>query len=490
MNINRRRRPFRITAAAVVLLMFLPLLSLSGFSGRVSAASSDESKTILLSEWLSVIEELNQDCLKQGFRYDGNVATSTYQAAMNGRKRTNCAKFLMWALNRAKIDGKPLLPGDKTRIYTSYGKLKGRDASYIRNHDELFQIIYVNGSVPDLIAKEKLKRGDIIGYKNRLHTECYIGKSGEKFKFLNYGTTFRARKGYSFRSAAACRLKKHTVGIIIRIKPLVYDSGEPEQNVLKSDLETSIESETTSMSPPLLSNIDTSQLEDLQMQEPEQPQELQAETAEPLENTDEQGTEQMENAAEQEPEMGDNAAEQEPEAGDDAAEQEPEGTGESGDSGGQEPEPGSSSPDEQEPGQDETDDPIATPAEPDPPEEGEGQDSNSDIEYGDGAELDFVPSADSSLPEHTTVTLTADNHARQEVSEDGTEEAISDEDPDVTAEPGDAENSDDDVEETEDYRPSDIPSTGDESSVGSLLLLMITAGALLCTIQYKHRHNY
>ena len=325
MNINRRRRPFRITAAAVVLLLFLPLLSLSGFSDRVSAASSDESKTILLSEWLSVIEELNQDCLKQGFRYDGNVATSTYQAALNGRKRTNCAKFLMWALNRAEIDGKPLLPGDKTRIYTSYGKLKGRDASYIRSHDELFQILYVNGSVPDLIAKEKLKRGDIIGYKNRLHTECYIGKSGEKFKFLNYGTTFRARKGYSFRSASTCRLKKHTVGIIIRIKPLVYDSGEPEQNVLKSDLETSIESETTSMSPPLLSNIDTSQLEDLQMQESEQsepeqpvpveepeppmviesetsepdapatkeeneqPQEPQAETVEPLENADEQG---------------------------------------------------------------------------------------------------------------------------------------------------------------------------------------------------------
>ena len=213
--------------------------NLSETDSQVTSADKADEETIKLSQWLKCIDDLNRDCLENGFTYDGSCSTATYQAALQGSKKTNCAKFLMWALNRAEIGGESLLPGSKTKIYTSHGRLKGEDASYMRDHPERFRIIQVRGSVPALLADGTLKRGDIIGYRNRLHTECYIGKTDGKYKFLNYGPSFRSRKGYSIRTASECRKKKNIVGIIIRIKSMDYDDEKPE------NLGTTVEQETT-----------------------------------------------------------------------------------------------------------------------------------------------------------------------------------------------------------------------------------------------------
>ena len=267
MNSNRIRSTLKIGTIVLVFLILLPISgmitgcseqafaetenteaeeglpdNLGEAESQISGKSESEDSKITLSSWLKCIDDLNQACLDHGFTYDGSCSTATYQAALQGAKKTNCAKFLMWALNIAEIGGKSLLPSDKTKIYTKRGKLKGEDASYIRSHPELFRIIKVNGSVPELLADGTLKRGDIIGYLNRLHTECYIGKSGDKYKFLNYGPSFRSRKGYSYRTASTCRKSKNIVGLIIRIVPMEYDDEKPEP-VSSTTVEQDISSE-------------------------------------------------------------------------------------------------------------------------------------------------------------------------------------------------------------------------------------------------------
>ena len=227
-KIYNQQPPARhILRMSVLVLTLLPaMLILLPFMLPERPVAYAASRALTTEAWLQTIDTLNEKCLKNGFHYDGSCSTSTYSAALSGARKTNCAKFLMWALNLAEIDGKPLLPADKTKIYTSYGHLRGEDSSYIRAQSGKFRLLYVSGSVPSLVSSGKLKEGDIIGYKNRLHTECYIGKKGDRYRFLNYGPDFRSRRGYSTRSAGTLRDSRYTIGIIIRIRALSAETGE------------------------------------------------------------------------------------------------------------------------------------------------------------------------------------------------------------------------------------------------------------------------
>lgn len=254
-KIYNQQPPARhILRMSVLVLTLLPaMLILLPFMLPERPVAYAASGALTTESWLQTIDTLNEKCLKNGFHYDGSCSTSTYSAALSGARKTNCAKFLMWALNLAEIDGKPLLPADKTKIYTSYGHLRGEDSSYIRAQSGKFRLLYVSGSVPSLVSSGKLKEGDIIGYKNRLHTECYIGKKGDRYRFLNYGPDFRSRRGYSTRSAGTLRDSRYTIGIIIRIRALSLETGEVtdgqeeiEAPGLGTETETSEDSESES----------------------------------------------------------------------------------------------------------------------------------------------------------------------------------------------------------------------------------------------------
>ena len=126
MNSNRIRSTLKIGTIVLVFLILLPISGMiagcseqafaetenteaeAGLPDNLGEAVSQvsgksEDSKITLSSWLKCIDDLNQACLDHGFTYDGSCSTATYQAALQGAKKTNCAKFLMWEIGRAHV---------------------------------------------------------------------------------------------------------------------------------------------------------------------------------------------------------------------------------------------------------------------------------------------------------------------------------------------------------------------------------------------------
>lgn len=94
-------------------------------------------------------------------------------------------------------------------------RISGNKASYVKNHTELFKIIYPHKKLTTLIKQGKLYPGDIVGFGNPgYHSMVYLGKNSSNKPIF---ATLGHKKGYGVTYPSYANRK---VDMIVRIKKI------------------------------------------------------------------------------------------------------------------------------------------------------------------------------------------------------------------------------------------------------------------------------
>ncbi len=111
--------------------------------------------------FLDELESMESKIFAHGITYSWSHPASSYESAINGKPRVNCATYVSWTLQQLG-----LLP--KGYAFYISGSLHGKAASTIKN-SEYFTVKYNVGKV----SSADLQVGDIVGWKT--HTCVYAG---------------------------------------------------------------------------------------------------------------------------------------------------------------------------------------------------------------------------------------------------------------------------------------------------------------------------
>ena len=109
-----------------------------------------------------------------------------------------------------------------TDLRADYRRCDGKRRNGIHHLQKSVQIIKVNKKLTDV----NLQPGDIIGWRDIVHTNIYVGKNGKGQKLWLDGGSAGTRRGRVRRYYSADKIKtfsylnKHKVSFIIRIKGL------------------------------------------------------------------------------------------------------------------------------------------------------------------------------------------------------------------------------------------------------------------------------
>ena len=171
-----------------------------------SSNSSASSKDLL-----NAMDSLAGKITSNKFHYSNNKTYSTYQKALNNKKRVNCATYVSWALQDIGA-----LPSGKT-FWCGYGKIHGKAKKILKSSSKFTVKEHVNRSVASLVKSGDLKPGDIVGAQTYAHTMVYRGKINGEYTFYSVGkkSTNSHKKS---RLTNNHRDGKYKVGVIIRLK--------------------------------------------------------------------------------------------------------------------------------------------------------------------------------------------------------------------------------------------------------------------------------
>lgn len=143
--------------------------------GTKAVSVTKKTKT----QWINVLVKLGSDMKAKGTKYRWKTPVNESVSMKN----STCVSYVSLALQRLGY-----LPKGQYIHFTDTGKLHGTGASYVRQHTELFQVIY-SGKSPQ---KAGLQVGDIVGYKT--HIMVFAGWASDKKTPLWYSLE-RSSKG-------------------------------------------------------------------------------------------------------------------------------------------------------------------------------------------------------------------------------------------------------------------------------------------------------
>ena len=163
------------------------IVSKNSSSGEVNINSkldntvSDSSS----SELVNALDKMSESAQKgnktgKNWRYSNSGTSGSFSKAVSSNnKKTNCAKYISWGLIEVGI----LKPGQY--FYKCYGGSHCNGDSIIYSSDDAKKrmekkLTYINGqgkTAASLIESKKLKKGDIVLWKNIIHTNAYAGNN-------------------------------------------------------------------------------------------------------------------------------------------------------------------------------------------------------------------------------------------------------------------------------------------------------------------------
>ena len=193
----------------LVLTMMVIVAVLAVKPATVQAKASDYTQDT--EGWIEACQKVGRDLTKYNFTY-GSHNKPTLSASIKHGRKANCASYVSWCLQEFGV-----LKKGKT-FYTRGGRIHKRFKSWRGK----VQIIKVNKKLTDV----NLQPGDIIGWRDIVHTNIYVGKNGKGQKLWLDGGSAGTRRGRVRRYYSADKIKtfsylnKHKVSFIIRIKGL------------------------------------------------------------------------------------------------------------------------------------------------------------------------------------------------------------------------------------------------------------------------------
>ncbi len=136
------------------------------------------------------------------------------QARKQGKYKLNCVDGCQWGL---LLTGE--VPSSALAWYLSNGKIVWCSSNAKANCKKYFEIIHIGGkkTVKQLVKNGTLIPGDIIGYMNMAHTNCYYGNN----KSFDSGHAFCSGSGEGARSKkwlGSLRYGSSKVSYILRLK--------------------------------------------------------------------------------------------------------------------------------------------------------------------------------------------------------------------------------------------------------------------------------
>lgn len=193
--------------------LFTLLLTL-GFC-LASPAQIEAAESANMKRWMNICATMANNIEKKNFVYSNSNTSSTYRSALKRGKRSNCALYVSWCLQK-------------------YGALKSGQTFYIRKgrssisknfsrwNKKKVQVIRVNKTA----SRVNLKKGDIVLWSGIGHTNIYAGEnsSGDRLWYdAGRGATYSHCSGSRFENLGKktqSYLDSRTISYIIRIKGL------------------------------------------------------------------------------------------------------------------------------------------------------------------------------------------------------------------------------------------------------------------------------
>ncbi len=127
----------------------------------IKAGKKERMQKEGVESFLEELESMESKIFAHGITYSWYHPASSYESAINGKPRVNCATYVSWSLQQMG-----LLP--KGYAFYISDTLHGKAASTIKNSD-YFTVKYNVGKV----SSADLQVGDIVGWKT--HTCVYAG---------------------------------------------------------------------------------------------------------------------------------------------------------------------------------------------------------------------------------------------------------------------------------------------------------------------------
>lgn len=405
-------------------LLFLALSRLGTAFPAEAATSSPSAYTY--EDWKHSLDRVAENLEKDGFHYSVNGGKGSYRKSKEKRRVTNCAIYVSWALQDAGIIKK-----GQVFWIDKGGAIRGKRKTCITKNSKL-KILH-----PHKKAKHAgLKKGDICGWDNHIHTAVYAGRDA-KGRTLWYsagrdGGVKKNGKWYfkAGKTKAKVRAARYDgkIATVIRIrnlkaapakKPKKAKAKSKPMSAVKADEELNHSGETSDV-----------EFEEITPEYEEEEEVSETEDGGPAESTDT-------------PETNPDASEANP----DASESKPEDTAENVISGG------------------ETSD-----------EPRDFETEENDPEDEDGATVDDSAN-DTILDLDKNEVISVKDGTRKKI-QDGYEESRDPDNPD--------EESRGTKEETNKVRRIDTPETGDDGFAVAMVLLILSCSGLLVMV---HRRN-
>lgn len=148
-------------------LLFLALSRLGTAFPAEAATSSPSAYTY--EDWKHSLDRVAENLEKDGFHYSVNGGKGSYRKSKETRRVTNCAIYVSWALQDAGIIKK-----GQVFWIDKGGAIRGKRKTCITKNSKL-KILH-----PHKKAKHAgLKKGDICGWDNHIHTAVYAGRDAK-----------------------------------------------------------------------------------------------------------------------------------------------------------------------------------------------------------------------------------------------------------------------------------------------------------------------
>lgn len=148
-------------------LLFLALSRLGTAFPAEAATSSPSAYTY--EDWKHSLDRVAENLEKDGFHYSVNGGKGSYRKSKEKRRVTNCAIYVSWALQDAGIIKK-----GQVFWIDKGGAIRGKRKTCITKNSKL-KILH-----PHKKAKHAgLKKGDICGWDNHIHTAVYAGRDAK-----------------------------------------------------------------------------------------------------------------------------------------------------------------------------------------------------------------------------------------------------------------------------------------------------------------------
>ena len=166
-----------------------------------------------LEEWIDVCETMGTNLNKKKFRYSYSGPYKSYQAALAGKRKTNCAQFVSWCLQEYDILNK----GETyyvmgSSIHKNFKKWDKNKVNIIEKFEDC--------------GDAGLKPGDVVCWAGKAHTCIYAGRDNKgRRTWIDAGrqSTYGKCSGSRFKKVKATPnkyLDGREVAYIIRIKGL------------------------------------------------------------------------------------------------------------------------------------------------------------------------------------------------------------------------------------------------------------------------------